>query len=727
MPALPSRTRPARLAVLAAALLAALAGPAAAQWVPMTSPPSGGTLSRLDAPDGALLATNGVATFRFADGAWTPLASPIGEVAVGAERVLGRTTAGLVLSTDAGATFATLPIAGASLRPLAIDGLALVAHDNDSLRVSTDEGARWRAVQDSAWVTVTFGGGSASTFPVALHGAVGAVVEGDALLVAGTTYVFGGVYRLAPGDTAWVPLVRPGTTDIQSGVQPLSFVRHGGSLWFSHTEGALRSDDGGLTWADVSAGLPGAFGVEFHAGEAGLVAASRTGDGLAVWTGSGWAPLALPASSVRAVAVNRAIHVLTLSGAFSWDGAAWVPLPAVESSSPLPVLAPGADLFVSVDARLFRSSDGGATWTLVLPGHTLHLLAHGGALVATDGAGVTRSTDGGTTWTATAQPALPSSATNRRPAALVSHGGALYGGYGFERRGKHGVLLEQYGNVFRSTDDGATWTSLASGLPMGEIGRSPVGRLISFDTGALVAVTAHGCAELVGSAWASRACPPGAYTLEVRAAGARRVVRTDTGLYASSDGAVWTRVADGLPGPDGAGLFWFGLRLAETPAGLIAIGPADGVMSAWRLDGDAWTALPWTFPAGVSWNGFLADGDDLVGGALGRGLWRFDGVTVGTDGGADGGADGPALALGAPAPNPTAGTVQVCVALPAASDAEVAVLDALGRRVATLVAGPLGAGTHVATWDASGAAPGVYVVRLVTPAGVRVQRISVVR
>ncbi len=719
-----SRTRPARVVALAAALLAGLTGaPAAAQWVPMPSPPSGGTLGRLDAPTGVLLATNSAATFRLADGAWTPLPAPLWESVVVGERVLVRTPSGLALSADAGATFAPLPLVGASLRPLAIDGLALVAHDNDSLHVSADEGATWRAVQDSAWVTVTFGGG-ADTFPVALHGAVGAVVEGEALLVAGTTYVFGGVYRLAPGDTAWVPLVRPGTTDIQSGVQPLSLVRHDGALWFSHTEGALRSDDGGLTWTDVSAGLPGAFGAELHAGEAGLVAASRTGNGLALWTGSGWAPVPLPAASLRAVAVNEAIHVLTVDGGFSYDGAAWTPLPAIESSSPTPLLAPGDDLFVSVDARLWRSPDDGAAWTLVLPGHSGHLLTHGGALVATAGDAVTRSTDGGTTWTATAQPALPSSATIRRPSALVSHGGALYGGYGYERRGKHGVLLEQYGNVFRSLDDGATWTALSAGLPMGEAGRSPVGRLVSFESGALVAITGHGCAALVGAAWTGRPCPAGTYTLEVRADGARRIVRTDTGLYASTDGAAWTRVTSGLDGPAGSDLFWFNLRLVETPFGLTAVGPdAGGVTTAWRLAGDTWAPLAWTFPAGVTWNALLADGDDLVGGSVGRGLWRFDGATVATDGG----AAGPALALASPFPNPARGVVTVAFSLPSASDARLDVVDALGRQVATLVAGPLAAGRHLATWEATGAAPGVYVLRLTTPVGGRVQRLSVVR
>jgi hypothetical protein len=40
-----------------------------------------------------------------------------------------------------------------------------------------------------------------------------------------------------------------------------------------------------------------------------------------------------------------------------------------------------------------------------------------------------------------------------------------------------------------------------------------------------------------------------------------------------------------------------------------------------------------------------------------------------------------------------------------------AVYDVLGRRVATLVEGPLGAGTHTLTTTSAELPPGVYVIR----------------
>jgi hypothetical protein len=50
------------------------------------------------------------------------------------------------------------------------------------------------------------------------------------------------------------------------------------------------------------------------------------------------------------------------------------------------------------------------------------------------------------------------------------------------------------------------------------------------------------------------------------------------------------------------------------------------------------------------------------------------------------------------------------VELAEAGPVDVAVFDALGRRVATLHAGPLPAGTHAFAWK-EGALPGVYFVR----------------
>jgi carboxypeptidase T len=90
----------------------------------------------------------------------------------------------------------------------------------------------------------------------------------------------------------------------------------------------------------------------------------------------------------------------------------------------------------------------------------------------------------------------------------------------------------------------------------------------------------------------------------------------------------------------------------------------------------------------------------------------------------------PELALAAPSPNPARGRASFRFALPRASHAKLEVFDPAGRRVVTLADGGFAAGRWVRGWDLADAAghrvgPGLYLVRLATPDGVRVQRVVV--
>jgi hypothetical protein len=87
---------------------------------------------------------------------------------------------------------------------------------------------------------------------------------------------------------------------------------------------------------------------------------------------------------------------------------------------------------------------------------------------------------------------------------------------------------------------------------------------------------------------------------------------------------------------------------------------------------------------------------------------------------------GTTAALTAPvaAPNPAAGATTLRFALPEAGEAEVALYDALGRRVAVLADGWREAGTHEIAFETGGLAPGVYLVRLVSGGQVAAARLT---
>ncbi len=93
---------------------------------------------------------------------------------------------------------------------------------------------------------------------------------------------------------------------------------------------------------------------------------------------------------------------------------------------------------------------------------------------------------------------------------------------------------------------------------------------------------------------------------------------------------------------------------------------------------------------------------------------------------ATGGPHDAPFALGLPRPNPTTGAARLSLAVPEAGAVRVVVVDALGRAVATLLDGPLAAGTHEVAWDGRGAA-GVYLIRATMGDRSLTRRVLVVR
>ena len=87
------------------------------------------------------------------------------------------------------------------------------------------------------------------------------------------------------------------------------------------------------------------------------------------------------------------------------------------------------------------------------------------------------------------------------------------------------------------------------------------------------------------------------------------------------------------------------------------------------------------------------------------------------------------LALRALTANPGRGPASLEFALPQAGPIDLSVLDVMGHRVAQLASGVRPAGRHRVVWDVGAGArrvpAGIYFVRLVTPAGNRLQRIVI--
>jgi len=227
---------------------------------------------------------------------------------------------------------------------------------------------------------------------------------------------------------------------------------------------------------------------------------------------------------------------------------------------------------------IFKSTDGGASWSQLLSTTAQSfeqvqdiVVTNSGVILATTsrGKGVQRSTDGGQSWTNV----LPASTGGGRGADLeIGPDGAVYATVG----------LFAPGQLWRSIDEGSTWTQLntgTNGFPAGGVERIEVAVAPS-NASRIYAVTSNS-ANKVG------------------------------GMYRSSDaGATWESIplpsdcSSSIPADDlGRGQAWYDLVLAVNPGDEddLIVGAINLYRTTTAGDDATWSQISaWSLSAGCS-------------------------------------------------------------------------------------------------------------------------------
>jgi hypothetical protein len=446
-----------------------------------------------------------------------------------------------------------------------VGGLVLVALDSpggNSLYRSTDGGQSWQ--------------------PVAALGGLG--VQAIAFAADGTAYLATGFHLRASTDGGlnWTTVTNP----FSSSISEVAIDPGTGDLWLgigSALGGStfvIQSTDGGATWTDRSPPLASprdTTALAFAPGAPLTVYAGFSGfpGGGGLWvSGDGGASWNDRSAGLPAVPVNDLV----------WDGAR-------------AIVAGGAE-FGSQTFGLYASDDGGVTWTPLHDGTWPSLYTFGldldpndpaVLLVATAQAGVFRSPDGGASWSFGVAGTAGSTFNTVRFAPGSST--AAFAGAG--SRG-----------VFRSGDGGLSFAESSDGLNGVEVTSvavhpaDPLALAAAFsgmnDGGVQTSVDG-------GVTWDTEPVPPTRYSRVEYAPGGTLYAISDgpssvapEGVYRREGNGSWTSL-----GPDQGGLFeteGAALRFSAHDPGLILLTGSDFGVAG--FEATVWRSLT----AGASWS-----------------------------------------------------------------------------------------------------------------------------
>ncbi len=393
---------------------------------------------------------------------------------------------------------------------------------------------------------------------------------------------------------------------------------------------------------------------------------------------------------------SHALAILLLLGLPGTVQAQWARIGEVPATEVGAVYASGDALYAGTLDAVYSSHDG-STWTPSAPlpeglDGIWALIEHEGRLFAGSYGGLIESRDGGATWHDYSD-GLPRGGQDIADFAIS--GDFLY------------VATFGEGVFRRSLTAGpAAWTSYSAGLPRN------VDAIFSTENLLIAGGGANGYVFVLDApsdTWVEHSFvafdPSGPHMSDFTEISGVLLGGGSHGLFRSVDGGTtWSRYTLGVGilsnvrfALDGSRVYALATRLGGTGSGTYVLLSDDAGLS-WHLVEHVPGA--YTYSAAVA-GGYLYAGRF-------DGLWARPLVPTATE-------DPPAAmatVLHPGVPSPFSVSTRLAYELPEATEAEVEVFDALGRRVATLARGMHLPGRHEVMWEPASAPSGSYIVRL---------------
>jgi photosystem II stability/assembly factor-like uncharacterized protein len=602
-----------------------------------------------------------------------------------------------------------------------------LASGTSSLYFSTDNGDTW-------------------TEATGLFGSVNdlAVIGPD--VFAGTTAK--GVFHSTDNGVNWATS-NSGLPNSGVNVGVGSIVAIGTTLLASATNNSIqgpmyRSTNLGASWTLANTGLPSTYfqydamfsdGSIVYAGGATLYKTTNIGDN---WTqADNGIPQYSGLSNVRASGSNVFVAATNYIYRSTDGGGNWTPL----GSAGLPFMnmvsveIAGSAIYAGTIANgVYKSTDNGVTWTQKVTGlkaRDMNNLFIDGSTLYGNGNSIFKTTDDGSTWINVRGNLKDSSS---QPTLVYANGPSLierdYPADGLER----------------STDGGATWTSIGSGL--GSFGS--VGMIISTGAGLLAADSRIYRSTNNGDTWFQVDSSLG------NLAGFSGFFKTGSAVYAyglevaksTDDGATWAWADSGMPAYFGVGGFtavgstlfagggfpnkvykstdnggyWTAVTNIPASGGtsqllglgndLFACSPNNGIFISKTL-GSTWTKISTGLPTPNYAYSLAIHNGMMLAGTSGNSVWKrpLSDVTAVEE---VAGILPTRFLLEQNYPNPFNPITNLQFTIVNWQFVSLKVYDVLGQEVATLVNEELHPGTYQVSWDANEKSSGIYYYKLQT-------------
>ena len=588
---------------------------------------------------------------------------------------------------------------------------------NEYLFAASDYGVFRSSDGGNRWISVNSG------LPEGLCSTIFSITALNTTMIIGTS---GGIYRSTNYGTNWVQSNSGLPIGFYGCPARVNTLLVDGNNIFAGTDGygIYRSINHGLSWDSVNTGLPPGYNPGFYMSVRSLglyqntVMAGLDGGSIYISTDSGtnWDRLIDRLSAYAyifdfAVSENK-IFAATLDGLFQSNGidTHWNPLltryPRYFIAYKMAIgnqnlIASGwSNYWNGSIENVFYSPDGGDTWHEIdslSPVRWFNCFAFGDSMLLAGTDQIYRSADDGIHWTeADSSPAISpvNSIVIREDNILAGTGGDWW-------------QFGEWGGVFKSTDGARSWTLIGLKDTM-------ITSLATMqDT-----IFAGGQRSIYrsdddGTSWTrcDSGVPEDVFTRSLLTVGDTLIAGTDLGIYLSTDmGSSWSARNNGLP---------FDSTHTTNIYSMISyldhlfMGTNRGVYHSSDM-GMNWESISDDLGGSTLPVYSLSVQDDYIFAGTRGGVWRraISGVVSVEDPG-----DDPApqsYTLYQNNPNPFNPSTSITYSLSMAGLVSVRIFDILGREVATLIHERKEVGKHTVEWNARSIPSGIYLYRITT-------------